>query len=395
MPLAAGILLYNEVFLVGVMNYIFGIGLALWALAAWIALRDRNSSWGIIVSTLFVIVLFVCHLFAVGIYGLGLLAFEIHRLLTKRDEPLASRLLDFFATGVPFLIAGLLLLMSPTLRLGGEVRWEFWGKLDGLLLAFTVYYHSIAFVLIAALAIAVLAALHWQVIRLHPVGWAILVVGAVVYLAMPRVLFATHLADQRLPIALAFMLIASIDLDLRQRRIRHAAAALFVVLLALRLGEVQISWNVLARDMAAFRQSVMSIDRGSRVLVVHADRASFESGTVSVFGLLHAASLATIERSALVSGNFAVPGKHALQVREPYRRFVNTDDRVPPSVDWLRLAAGPLDETERFYWSQWHVHFDYVYVLFTRPGARNPDPELLTLVSDGWGFQLYRVIKQV
>ncbi len=71
-PLAAGVLIYNEVLLVGVMNYIFGIGLALWALAAWIALRDRNSSWGIVVSTLFVIALFFCHLFAVGLYGLGL-----------------------------------------------------------------------------------------------------------------------------------------------------------------------------------------------------------------------------------------------------------------------------------------------------------------------------------
>ncbi len=294
--------------------------------------------------------------------------------MTKRDEPLGSRLLDFFATGVPFLIAGLLLLMSPTLRLGGEVRWELWGKLDGLLLAFTVYYHSIAFVLIAALAAPCSP-------RCTGKSSACIPSAGRSWSSVPSSISRCRACCSRpisptsgLPIALAFMLIACIDLDLRQRRIRHAAAALFVALLALRLGEVQISWNVLARDMAAFRQSVMSIDRGSRVLVVHADRASFEAGTVSVFGLLHAASLATIERSALVSGNFAVPGKHVLQVREPFRRFVNTDDRVPPSVDWLRLAAGPLDETDRFYWSQWHVHFDYVYVLFTQARRAQPGP---------------------
>ena len=33
------------------------------------------------VSTLFVLALFFCHLFAVGLYGLGLLAFELNRLL--------------------------------------------------------------------------------------------------------------------------------------------------------------------------------------------------------------------------------------------------------------------------------------------------------------------------
>ena len=41
LPLIALPLLYNGVLLVGVMNYVFGIGLALWALAAWVTLRDR------------------------------------------------------------------------------------------------------------------------------------------------------------------------------------------------------------------------------------------------------------------------------------------------------------------------------------------------------------------
>ena len=40
-PLFAFPLLYNYVFLVGLMNYIFGIGVALWALAGWIA-KDRE-----------------------------------------------------------------------------------------------------------------------------------------------------------------------------------------------------------------------------------------------------------------------------------------------------------------------------------------------------------------
>ena len=68
------------------------------------------------------------------------------------------------------------------------------------------------------------------------------------------------------------------------------------------------------------------------------------TGTVSDFGLLHAASLATIERSALVSTAFVVPGKHVLQVREPFRRFVNLDDRVPPSVE-LAARARPARAT--------------------------------------------------
>src|SRR5262245_31114409 len=41
LPLIAFPLLYNDVFLVGTMNYLFGIGLSLWALATWVALRER------------------------------------------------------------------------------------------------------------------------------------------------------------------------------------------------------------------------------------------------------------------------------------------------------------------------------------------------------------------
>src|SRR3989442_13031350 len=72
LPLIAFPLLYNNVFLVGTMNYLFGIGLSLWALAAWAALRERAMLLRLGVSTLFVLALFFCHLFSVGLYGLGL-----------------------------------------------------------------------------------------------------------------------------------------------------------------------------------------------------------------------------------------------------------------------------------------------------------------------------------
>src|ERR1700730_366809 len=83
LPLIAFPLLYNNVFLVGTMNYVFGIGLALWALASWVWLRERNLVLRLAMSSLFILGLFFCHLFAVGVYGVGLLAFEFHRLWTQ------------------------------------------------------------------------------------------------------------------------------------------------------------------------------------------------------------------------------------------------------------------------------------------------------------------------
>lgn len=396
-PVVAGLLVYNEVLLVGVMNYVFGIGLALWALTVWIALRDRGWPWRFAASTLFVIALFFCHLFALGLYALGLFAFEVQRLCAVRREPLGPRLIDFVAGGAPFLAAIALLLASPTVDLAGEIEWELGGKIDGLLLVFTVYYYSVAALLIGGLALT-LAVLMWRgLIHLHPVGWMLLIIGATVYLAMPRTLFATHLADQRLPVALVFMLIACIELDLRQPVVRRALAIVFALLMAVRFTEVQTAWNTLSRQTAQFLASARSIERGARVLVVHADRNAYaaDPAVVSDFGLLHAASLATIERSALVSTAFVVTGKHVLQVREPFRRLVNREDRIPPPVDELKRTAGPVDQTDKIYWSQWPRNFDYVYVLFTKPGAANPDAARLALAADGPGFQLYRVIRKI
>src|SRR5476651_1073589 len=80
LPLFAFPLLYNYIFLVGLMNYLFGIGVALWALAGWVAVRDRVWPIRLILATALVLILFFCHLCALGIYGIGLLAFEILRL---------------------------------------------------------------------------------------------------------------------------------------------------------------------------------------------------------------------------------------------------------------------------------------------------------------------------
>ncbi len=93
--------------------------------------------------------------------ALGLLAFEMHRLLTKRDEPFGSRLLDFLATGVPFVIAGLLMLVSPTLAPRRRNPMGAVGKIGrpaaGLSRSTTT---PIAFILIAAVAAALAWAVH-------------------------------------------------------------------------------------------------------------------------------------------------------------------------------------------------------------------------------------------
>ena len=387
LPLVAAPLIYNGVLLVGVMNYVFGIGMALWALAAWVALREKPWPWRMTVSALFAVALFFCHLYAVGVYGLVLLAFELRRLMEKRDEPLAMRLIDFAAAGIPFLPVIWLLAISPTLSSVSDYYWTANGKIGGLFMAVDVYYAVVAFGLMAAVFAAAVWASRHRMLTFHPAGWVVLAVGTVVYVAMPRELFAAHMADQRLPIALAFVLIACLQVEFRHPTVRRGFVALLVVLLAMRVIEIQIVWDRLALTSAAFSRSVELIERGSRVLVVHGDRASGDD--VSDFELVHAASLATIERSALVSTTFTVKGKQVLQVRDNFKRYVETEDRSPPTVPYFVQAA---HSDVPYFFTNWPQHYDYVYILFTKHGA-NPDPVDMKQLVDGPNFQLYRVIR--
>ena len=57
--------------------------------------------------------------------------------------------------------------------------------------------------------------------------------------------------------------------------------------------------------------------------------------TCTISPLVHAACLAIIERSALVTTAFTVVGKQILHVRPEYRARVDTEDGTPPMIDEL------------------------------------------------------------
>jgi hypothetical protein len=339
-------------------------------------------------------VLFFCHLFAAGVYGVGLVALELHRLWLQRNEPWASRLAEFVATGISFVPLIGLLVASPTWNSpGSPAFWEFSGKLQGLVAVFNVHYLPVAGFLLAAAIAGAVYAFRRGILKFNAVGWVILAVGCVAYLALPRALFGAHLADQRLPIAIAFMLVACFDVDLRDRAIGHGFMALVAALLVGRVAEVQLVWNHLDRGTKEFFQSVEKIKRGARVLVVYGDRSTGKA--ISDFNLVHAASMAVIERSALVSTEFTVKGKQILHARKEFQKYVETEDWLPPSLPYvLRIAEGNKADVS-YFWNDWPQHYDYIYILFTTTGMRNPDRNHLGLVYEGDAFQLYRVLPTI
>ena len=399
LPLIAAPLLYNQVFLVGTMNYVSAIGLALWSLAAWVWLRERAMALRLLVSAVFVIALFFSHLYAVGVYGLGLLAYELYRLLDlHRRMPFSRRTgrdiwrpaLDFVSTGLPFLPVLLLLAMSPTWGLRSGFSWELEGKLDGLLYVIQLYFPVSALLAAGVVLLVAGLAIYQGILRFHAFAGVLLAVSAVVYVAMPRIIFDTYMADQRLPISIAFMVIACGQLDVRSAYVRPAFVAILLALLSLRIVEVQTEWNVAARTSESVRQSMNHIERGSKILVAYADANAGDE--LRDQGLMHAACLAIIERSSMVTTAFTVVGKQVMRARGDYRDIVDTEDGTPPSMtQLLEVVANPETEVDA-YWADWTADYDYVYLLFTRPDHENPNPARLAATFVGERFALYRIL---
>ena len=400
LPLIAFPLLYNDVFLVGTMNYVFGIGLMLWALSAWVALRERSRALRLSLSTVFVIGLFFCHLFVLGVYAVALFAFESQRLVTSylrtrhsaggnaARRALPALIVDFVLTGLPFVPVPALLMMSPTKGL-----WNFYwmsnGKLEGLFFVIKAYSPAFAFLLLAIFVAAALCALRYRALSFHGFGLVLFVIGAITYLALPRVMFDTYMVDLRLPISLAFILIACFDVDFRNRFVRRGFAASLVLLLTARVAEVERTWAPLSAGVQSFRQSVELLNRGAKVVVAYADPNGGDH--LRDYGLMHADCIAIIERSALVTTEFTVVGKQILHARLPYRNRVDTEDGTPPMIGSLVQVADRPTANENFYWRQWTADYDYLYVLFTKPDFQNPDPAHLTEIFAGDRFMLYRV----
>jgi hypothetical protein len=390
-PLVGGLFLYNGFLFLGLMNYLFGIGLAVWGLATAIALRDRAVVPRMIVSAAFVLVLYVCHLYAVGVYGLGLLGFEAWRLGAARPLQWKAAFLDAIVVGLPFLPVGVLLLQSPTWGLVNDYTWEAQGKMEGVTRLFSVY-SDIADVTVLGLAVLAFGvALRRRLLEIHPAGLVILAIGTIVFLLMPRQLFGSWMADQRLPIAVLFLVIGFVHLEPTATSQRSVKFAIFVALIAVRVVDVSANWLLLSEPLLEVRRAVRAMPAGARLLVANSDEPSGSQAENDA--LYHAASLATVERSALVSRNFTVEGKQVLRARPPYRDQVDTEDGETPSMSRLLASAdGPLPTGPR-YWDLWPQRYDYLIVMATEQGGENPSPTRLTLVREGSGFQLYRVRK--
>lgn len=388
-PLVAALFLYNGAALAGTVNYLFGIGVALFGIAAWIALRQGSTALRVAVSAAFVTILYLSHFGAFGLYGVSLLGLEIWYArsdATYRDHRRAHLL----AFVLPFLIVPVLAVLGPGGEdlIGGPIAWTLYDKLRGLF--FAIESQQLSRIPDAVAAVALIALGLWaywrRILRLHPAAVIIGLIGLVAFLATPVDIMSAWGADVRQPLGYLFILIGFLDWQLptpSARRIFLFALTTFVLA---RTAVVEYAWRTLEPTTISMTRSMAAIEPGSRVLIAEADNA---------YGhwMHYLGCEVVIERSSLCSLAFSDPRQQVLVVKPPFRAIAGgfNDDPPPLSEILHPPRSSSASPSGRIYWADWPNTYDYIYLLSTTPGAPNPAPDKLKLVDDGSEFQLYRI----
>jgi hypothetical protein len=382
--------LYSLPFAWGFVNFEFGLGLALWGIAAYLAAQERAWPVRLGVNAAFVAALFAAHFFALGIYGVTIGLHEAWRARARKIPP------------VP-IIARLAILACPAAVLLGLMAWS-GGAIGGEDTSWFLQLKPLwlfatlngADLMVSVAATAALLGLIYvaakrDLLRLEPAGAGLAAGFVVLYLAIPSRLFETSFVDLRIIVAAALILPAFVSMSLPDRRWRFAAAACAIAITSANLAVVALVWMSYRADYAAMIQSFGKIDRGSFVLVAHSGDADDPPlKNLTEYPIYSAPTLAVHYADAFVPTFYASAGKQPIVARSAYRRLQVPYGGIAPIAVLKAIAENTAPDAPAFVRS-WQRDFDYLYIV--GPYVRNPMPSMLEELYSAPRFALYRIRK--
>jgi hypothetical protein len=380
--LAAVLVLYSFPFAWGFLNFQFGLGVALWGLAAWEYMRGRPVALRLAAHSLFVTALYLSHLFALGLYAATLGFIELSRLNRLRDGIVRLAILI-----APMLVV-FAVLLAPADRVGnGATEWELASKLRSIFRALNGYSAELAAFEAAALIALCYVLFRTRRLSLFRPGLWLAGGFVLLFLATPYRLLGTAYVDVRVPIAALLILPAYAKISMTRRE----AALAVAVPVAVALINVVVTaavWLSYQDDYAKLKASFALLDRPSRVLVGRSI-----DGPERMFELpMHHAPTLAVSAKALVTTLYALPGMQPISVAKEYRDQAITEiiyySPVPLPV--LASAASGTDDTRlpRFL-HHWTKEFDYLYLV--GPRIANPLPSQIEELAGGELFTMYRI----
>jgi hypothetical protein len=386
---AALMFLYCLPFTWGFLNFEFGLGIALWAIAGYLMVVERAWPARFTVNAIFVTTLFAAHFFALGIYGATLGFYELWRTF-DRKVPYRDVAWRLVTLAIP--VAALFGVMRLTAgSIGSEgTAWFLEFKPVWLLRIMNGYNLTVS----AATALALIALLYSAArrgfLQLAPAGIWLGSGFALLYLAVPSQLFGTSFVDLRVIPAAALIMPAFCSLSLPSRRWTMAALGVVTGITLANLAIVHVVWLSYRADYASIIESFSKIDRGSLVLVGGSGNGEDPPfNDLTQYPMAYAPTLAVHYANAFVPNLFTAVGKQPVQARAAVQRLdIPYGGPMPIGVLTAIAAGQTLSDIPPFI-RTWYRDYDYLYVL--GPRVANPLPNLLEELASSARFVLYKI----
>ena len=384
--------LYCLPFTWGFLNFEFGLGVALWGIAAMLRVEERGWLVRFSVNAMFAAGLFAAHFFALGIYGATIGVHELWRSWSQKVSLMQSAL-RLLVLAAPVVV--LLAIMAFTGgAVGGEgTDWFFEFKPLWLFRIMNGYNLSVSAATMVMLTGAIYLVARNGVLKFGPGGLWLAIGFALLYLAMPSRLFGTAFVDFRIIAAAALILPTFCTLSLPDARWKLAALATVTAITLANLAVVYFVWLSYRADYAAMIASFAKIERGSLVLVGGSgagDDPPFHD--LTEYPIYYAPTLAVHYANAFVPGLFVAAGKQPVRANDFVERLAIPHGGPVPVTILAALAAGKTAANVPAYIQSWQNDFDYLYVL--GPAIPDPMPALLEERATAARFVLYKIRRQ-
>jgi hypothetical protein len=343
-PLASGLVVYNATLLLGFLNFVAAIGIALLLGAGWIAWRERHPVGVTVLAACGAVVLFFCHLMGLLFFFVLIAGYELEQLWRDPFTVLRRAAALTPVAAPPFV----LYLLSPLAPLADETAFSsIADKAEQLVFPFANYVLWLDVMTACTVGAYLLACLATRRCRSTPAGGLAVALTALLFLAVPFAFKGTYFLDTRFVIMLGFLLFGA----LLPYGLPRVAAVAFTMLFAVRMAVVLVVWWQYRGDLAALRTVIATVRPGDRVFIaaVSPEEAPpyWRDGPLSrrlSVGLRldsHLPALLLIEHHAYWPFMFDNPSQQPVETLPPYRELA---ERAGSIADHRELAEpGRID----------------------------------------------------
>lgn len=316
--LSLGVLFFaqNAMFQLGLLNYLFGLGLAFWLLAAWIYARNNSRLFHWVAFSAGCILLYLCHLSAFGVYAVCVLSYEVGCAQSKfglKSRSALKALLLSMTQFIPVVVLHILISVSAGTYTPAPMEHSLlqiiyiWLKYKLILLIISPSICVSGYVMGQAifgvfLVFALYVGFREGLLKLNAsVKWMASALAICIFL-LPFAGFGSRFLDVRLIPALGLILWSGLEFGQHRKfkpDVMLGVIAVIVVLMSLNAAR---EWLLRDAEYRQVRAVLQKIPEGSKVATIILNKPV---GPDSISA--HAGAYSVIDRSTLLSNMFVWP----------------------------------------------------------------------------------------